>query len=74
MSATSVDVERTFSQGRLVLSHVRSRLSVQSTRALLCLGVWSTMGYVKDSDVLNAAVLPDIEGEEEDLAEDWDAM
>jgi hypothetical protein len=32
------------------------------------------MGYVKDSDVLNAAVLPDIEGEEEDLAEDWDAM
>jgi len=39
--ATSVDVERTFSQGRLVLSHVRNRLSVQSTRALLCLGVWS---------------------------------
>jgi hypothetical protein len=74
LSATSVDVERTFSQGRLVLSHVRSRLSVQSTRALLCLGVWSTMGYVKDSDVLNAAVLPDVEGEEEDLAIDWDAM
>jgi hypothetical protein len=74
LSATSVDVERTFSQGRLVLSHVRSRLSVQSTRALLCLGVWSTMGYVKDNDVLTAAVLPDVEGEEEDLAEDWDAM
>ena len=32
------------------------------------------MGYVKDNDVLNAAVLPDVEGEEEDLAEDWDAM
>jgi hypothetical protein len=74
VSATSVDVERTFSQGRLVLSHVRSRLSVQSTRALLCLGVWSMMGYVKDSDVLSAAVLPEVHGEEEDLDIDWDAM
>jgi len=74
LSATSVDVERTFSQGRLVLSHVRSRLSVQSTRALLCLGVWSTMGYVRDSDILSAAVLPEVNGEEEDLDNDWDAM
>ncbi len=32
------------------------------------------MGYVKDSDVLDAAVLPDVVGEEEDLADDWDAM
>jgi hypothetical protein len=74
VSATSVDVERTFSQGRLILSHVRSRLSVQSTRALLCLGVWSTMGYVEDSDILSAAVLPEVDGEEEDLGIDWDAM
>jgi hypothetical protein len=74
LSATSVDVERTFSQGRLVLSHVRSRLSVQSTRALLCLGVWSTMGYVHDSDILPAAVLPEVDGEEDELARDWDAM
>lgn len=70
--ATSVDVERTFSQGRLVLSHVRSRLSVQSTRALLCLGVWSLMGYVKDSDIEAAAILPEVDGEEEALANDWD--
>lgn len=53
---------------------MRSRLSVQSTRALLCLGVWSTLGYVKDSDVLSAAVLPDVVGEEEDLDCNWDAM
>lgn len=72
--ATSVDVERTFSQGRLLLSHVRSRLSVQSTRALLCLGVWSLMGYVEDGDVKAAAVLPDVVGDEEDLPNDWDAM
>jgi hypothetical protein len=34
----------------------------------------STTGYVKDSDVLNAAILHDVEGEEEDLAENWDAI
>ena len=72
--ATSVDVERTFSQGRLVLSHLRNRLSVQSTRALLCLGVWSLMGYVKDSDVKAAAVLPEVDGQEEMLPKDWDSI
>jgi len=74
--ATSVEVERTFSQERLLLSHVRSRLSVQSTRALLCLGVWSLMGYVKDVDVKAAAVVPELIGDEaeEELAYDWDAL
>jgi len=72
--ATSVEVERTFSQGRLVLSHVRSRLSVQSTRALLCLGVWSLMGYVEDNDVKSAAVLPEVDGEEDYLADGWDSL
>ncbi|KIY42956.1 HAT dimerization, partial [Fistulina hepatica ATCC 64428] len=50
--ATSVDVERLFSKGRLFLSHVRSRMSVQMTRALLCLNSWSKFGLVKDEDVL----------------------
>jgi hypothetical protein len=74
MVATSVDVERTFSQGRLILSHVRNRLSARSTRALLCLGVWSLMGYVKDEDVRAAAVLPEVDGEEEELPMDWDSL
>jgi hypothetical protein len=74
-SATSVDVERTFSQGRLLLSHIRNRLSVQSTRALLCLGVWSQMGYVKDMDVKAATVLPEVNSDEEDnLPHDWDTI
>jgi hAT family C-terminal dimerisation region len=74
--ATSVDVERTFSQGRLLLSHIRNRLSVQSTRALLCLGIWSEMGYVKDKDVKAATVLPEVgsDEEEDDLGDDWDAI
>ena len=74
--ATSVDVEHTFSQGRLLLSHIHNRLSVQSTQALLCLGIWSEMGYVRDKDVKAATVLPEVgldEGED-DLSDDWDAI
>lgn len=74
--ATSVDVERIFSRGRLLLSHVRSRLSAQSTRAILCLGSWSLLGLVKDDDVKAAAALPEIEGDESDyeMEEGWDAI
>jgi hypothetical protein len=68
--ATSIDVKQTFSQGQLLLSHVRSQLSVQLICALLCLGVWSLMDYVKNDDVKSAAVLPELEGEEEDLGDD----
>ena len=49
--------------------------SVQSTHALLCLGVWSDMGYVKNADIKAATVLPEVGTEEiEDLAEDWDLI
>ena len=73
--ATSVDVERVFSQGRLLLSHIRSRLSVQSTRALMCLGVWSKLGFVTDSDVKAAVVvLPELneDDDENKLDINWD--
>lgn len=72
--ATSVDVERVFSQGRLLLSHVRSRLTVQSTRALLCLGIWSEMDLIKDNDI-KAGLGPEVACDEEEyLCEDWDAI
>ena len=54
-------MERLFSRGRLLLSHTRSRLSAQTTRALLCLGSWSLAGLVKDDDVKAVAVLDDVE-------------
>jgi hypothetical protein len=73
-TATSVDVERVFSKGGLVLSHIRNALSVQSTRALLCLGAWSRMGFVKDKDILQAANLPDVKGGEAELDSDWDQI
>ncbi|KAH9009995.1 hypothetical protein EDB84DRAFT_1570881 [Lactarius hengduanensis] len=71
---TSIDVERVFSQGRLLLSHVRSRLSVHSTRALLCVGTWSVLGLIKDSNVKGCLGLDEVCEEEEELAEDWDAI
>jgi hypothetical protein len=32
------------------------------------------LGYVKDNDVKAAAVLPAVNGKEEELAEDWDSI
>ncbi len=49
--ATSIDVERTFSQGCLLLSHVRNQLSTQTAQALMCLGDWSRMGLVCTVDL-----------------------
>lgn len=40
----------------------------------MCLGTWSKLGYVKDKDVLAVGRLPDVEDEEEELEEGWDAI
>jgi hypothetical protein len=50
--ATSTEVERLFSRGRLLLPYVRNRLSAHSTRALLCLGYWSKAGFIDKKAVL----------------------
>lgn len=73
-TATSTDVERVFSRGRLLLSHVQNRLSSQSIRALMCLGNWSQLGLVKDKDVHAITMLAEIEEDEEELEEGWDAI
>jgi hypothetical protein len=73
--ATFVDVEQVFSHGRILLSHIRNRLAAQTTCALMCVGTWSQLGFVKDSDVLAVSLLADVEGEEEEeLEEGWDAI
>ncbi|KAG2363138.1 hypothetical protein BDR07DRAFT_1205333, partial [Suillus spraguei] len=51
---------------RLYLPY-RSRLSAQSTRALLCLRFWSKLNLVKTDDVVYVSSLPDVEGDEEEL-------
>ena len=70
-SASSVAVERVFSKGHLLISHIRNRLSAQSTRALLCLGYWSKMGFIKLEDLKAAATLPDVEKDEVFSDNEW---
>jgi hypothetical protein len=59
-SVTSIDVERLFSKGRLVLSHVRNRLSAGTTHELLCLNNWIGQGLVQLEDLKEAASLPEV--------------
>ncbi|KIK37753.1 hypothetical protein CY34DRAFT_92204, partial [Suillus luteus UH-Slu-Lm8-n1] len=58
----------------LLLSHVRSRLSAQSTRTLLCLSFWSKLNLVKTDDVVSISSLPDVEGDEQELNDGWDQI
>jgi hypothetical protein len=67
-------MECVFGKGRILLSHIRNRLSAQSIRTLMCVGNWSRLGYVRDQDVCAVTMLPDVEGDEEDLQDGWDAI
>ena len=71
-----MDVEHVFSQGQLLLSHIQSHLSVQSTRALMCLGVWILGSYVKDYNVKAVVVLPELRADKEEgeLELGWDKV
>jgi hypothetical protein len=69
--APSVNVEHIFSRGQLLLSHVQSRLSAQSTCTLLCIGLWSQLGLVKDTDILSVSSLPDVNDEDAALDDGW---
>ena len=42
----------------------------------MCLGVWSRLGYVKDSDIKTVVVLPEVpaDEDEEELAVGWDSI
>jgi hypothetical protein len=40
----------------------------------MCVGDWSKLGYVRDKDVLAVTMLPDVEGDEEELLDGWDAI
>lgn len=59
-----MEVERIFSRGRLLLSHVRNRLTAQSTRASMCLAAWAQYGLVDAADMFDVARLPEVEENE----------
>ncbi|TFY50118.1 hypothetical protein EVJ58_g11178 [Rhodofomes roseus] len=69
---TSVGVERLFSKGRIIVTHLRNGLSAASIRALMCLNDWSPLGLVKDTDVLAVTTQdPSKDADIEDLEEVW---
>lgn len=74
--ATSVNVERVFSKGRLLLSHVCSRMKAQTTCAVLCVRAWSRTGYIKAADLHKAALMADIDNDEHrfQLVPGWDRI
>jgi hypothetical protein len=72
--ATSTDVEHVFIQGPILLSHVCNQLSLQSIRALMCLGSWSKLRLVKNNDILTVTCEAEEEGDEEELQEGWDSV
>jgi hypothetical protein len=40
----------------------------------MCVGEWSSKGFVKSKDIDVAMEVPEVEGEEDDLKEEWDVI
>ena len=57
-----------------MLSHIRNRLSVQTTRACMCVGAWSLLGLIKDADIRAALGEEVTGGTEDDLVGEWDLI
>lgn len=74
MIATSVQVGRLFSRSRILISHLRSRLSAQTTRALLCLGDWSLLELVDDDDMKKVVSMEETQGIDTEMQDGWDRI
>jgi len=40
----------------------------------MCLGSWSLLGFVKDTDIYTVTALAEVQGDEEVLVDGWDAI
>ncbi len=65
-----------FSRGRILLPHVRNRLTGQTVRALICVSEWVRLGLIKDTDIKKATAQPELSEAEvaEEVALGWDAI
>jgi hAT family C-terminal dimerisation region len=73
---TSVEVERVFSRGRILLSHLRNRMSPQTTRKMMCLNSWFKVNIIKTDDALSAIrQAPDVvEDSDDEIGGGWDGV
>jgi hypothetical protein len=72
--AMSTAAERVFLHGQILLSHICNCLSAQSTCAIICLGSWSLLGLIKDSDIFDVTKLPEEPANPVLNAEEWEAI
>lgn len=54
--------------------YILTRLQVESTRAILCVGEWCKKGIIKDKDILAALKGIPEDVEEDALEEGWDRI
>lgn len=72
--ATSVDVERVFSHGRLLISHVCNRLTAQTCRAMICLREWGRLGLIDNDDLKVVTAMPEASGAEKNTDTSGDVL
>ena len=62
-------MEHVFSRGHILLFHLHNQLSAQIVQALLCLGEWSYLNLVDDSNVYTITNVS--EDKSEKTMEEW---
>lgn len=63
--ASSVSVERGFSRGRILISHLRNRLRSGTVRALMCFGDWSREDFMTNEELV--AFLTELDVDNDDV-------
>lgn len=65
-SASTVSVERSFSRGRLLISHLRNRLRSNTIQALMCFGDWSRLNLFTPAELISMLKEDDNEDDEDE--------
>jgi len=52
-TASAVSVERSFSRGHILISHLRNRLRAFTIWALMCFGDWSREDFVTNDELID---------------------
>lgn len=56
-----------FSRGRILLAHIRNRMTTETTRAAMCLGIWSELDLIDAGDLRFVAAMPEVEDADEEV-------
>ena len=65
--ASSVGVERSFSRGRILISHLRNRLRAETIRALMCFSDWSREDLFSNEELINFLLAEVNDGDDDEI-------